>query len=1435
MGNFLSSLFGSSQTSTYQPPEVLKNAVTDLLTRAGTQSQQPYPQYTPQKAAEYSNYVPGMVAPMTPNQAAAGQSIAGLQGYTAPNFAAATGLAGAASSPIQLQQFGPQAINQYMSPYLSNVLGAAVANINQTNAQQQQQVLGNAIQRGAFGGDRAGIAQAELARQQNLANNATIANLLNQGYGQAMQQFNTQQAIDAAAQLQNRQLMSNAALNLANLGTQGQQAALQQAQAQYGYGTAEQQQQQAGLSTAYQQFLNQYAYPYQQLGWYSQLASGTAPALGGQTTQYSPTTSPMGVGLGGLMGLGALTNPSMQSTNPFAYANAGMSALGSGVGSLFGMFMKDGGRVGYAEGGAPVADPSDAYNDYVALLAGRAPLADIQAAYLKYLNSFKGGAKPWETTPAPTATTPAAAAPATAAPAVAATGGGGGGDRNVPTTVQNAVYSPDYTSSNGPVGGIGGYGPYYAGGGPGAAFNQGGLGGVISGIVGALTGAKPYQVNPEEGYTGTVSEMGPDPYANVGTEAAAKGAGGFNVPGLDMQRLADINAAYGLPEGYLQSQAQIESRMNPDAKNPYSSAAGLFQIMKSNYEKAGIDPYDPYASAEWAAENAKTNAGLLAAAGIPVTGTNLALAHNFGIEGAKSLLADPNATMLDAFKGIFSNPVQVIASNKYNISDPAATAIGRIQSRYNAALEGFNKQAPTSMPGFLQQGRGSNITDARPYGSIGSEGVMGSFGPRGTNFSGYVAPQVSDMSAARQAERYDIGNIGQQISPQNVVRAFESQQDRGGDRGGGLDRSGPSMAESGSGNRSAESGGNQGSLGGRGSFAKSSDGGGAFSSSYSAREKRGGRVDKARGGGFEPITMQYGLPTEDLLQQAAQSFAGSGAGTLPVTATALAAKGVLPSKRGGRIHAADGAGIPAQDGDFPGMSADVLPPPKSMADIFIPKLNSTAKSPFQIRSEALQQAGSEAAIPQRGDIMYSKPIGPLQVKTTEAFPARPEYVGKNVMKAPAQIDANQFFEGEQPAPVREPAPAAPAAAPAARTEAQVPSRYMSKPPADMMNLAALQFAAQLMSPGAFGTNLANAASNYARTIMAQQNQQREQMEAEQRTKMSQAQELQQRKIQTPTGLGEVYEGPNGQLLLREVPLPGELPSLPGMPGGAAIQAAPTQISEQDMNLGPIHLGDEIPASTANKTRTLAEMGAPYKKQGYGSNAAEMNKQYSELALTANQDAQAAQNTFTDINQAIRQTTNLDDKGFLASGADYEFRSNIANRLNTLWDMSGFADKYGRLDATAKNLASTQILEKLATIRAQESQRGLGREAGFWLNALKTANPSAALQKEAANELLANMIVSNRRANDRAAVYNAYGQASGRMGVNAPQAFEALNPGRLYDRDISVITDILNNTIIAKDGTKQNAITALKEGRITRAEFDKKVKEIYKVANLSRYF
>lgn len=106
-------------------------------------------------------------------QAGLGQTIGGLggiaQGYNAPNYQA--GVAG------------------YMNPFVNQAMGATAAQIENMNAQQRQQLLGNQISSGAFGGDRAGIAQANLANQQNLAAGQTLSQMASQGYQNAAQNY----------------------------------------------------------------------------------------------------------------------------------------------------------------------------------------------------------------------------------------------------------------------------------------------------------------------------------------------------------------------------------------------------------------------------------------------------------------------------------------------------------------------------------------------------------------------------------------------------------------------------------------------------------------------------------------------------------------------------------------------------------------------------------------------------------------------------------------------------------------------------------------------------------------------------------------------------------------------------------------------------------------------------------------------------------------------------------------------------------------------------------------------------------------------------------------------------------------------------------------------------------------------------------------------
>lgn len=108
---------------------------------------------------------------------------------------------------------------------------------------------------------------------------------------------------------------------------------------------------------------------------------------------------------------------------------------------------------------------------------------------------------------------------------------------------------------------------------------------------------------------------------------------------------ADLEGRYGLPNGYLDRTAYIESRHNPNAKNPNSSAGGLFQFIDSTANAYGLtNRYDPAAASDAAARLARDNAATLRKTlGREPTAAELYLAHQQGGGGASRLLANPSA------------------------------------------------------------------------------------------------------------------------------------------------------------------------------------------------------------------------------------------------------------------------------------------------------------------------------------------------------------------------------------------------------------------------------------------------------------------------------------------------------------------------------------------------------------------------------------------------------------------------------------------------------------------------------------------------------------------------------------------------------------------------------------------------------------------------
>jgi hypothetical protein len=206
--------------------------------------------------------------------------------------------------PYQTGQFGAQA-SQYMDPYMQNVV-----NIQQREAQRQADIAGtqrgaDAVKSGAFGGGRQAIMEAEAARNLATQKGDIQARGLQDAYGRAQTQFNTEQQLGeqsrqygAGLGLQGLQTALTGAGQLGALGGQQFQQGMDINKLQATYGAQQQAQTQTGLDQQYQDFLNQKKFPYQQLEFQSNLLRGTPSGSVSSMYTAAPSTGAQLVGTG---------------------------------------------------------------------------------------------------------------------------------------------------------------------------------------------------------------------------------------------------------------------------------------------------------------------------------------------------------------------------------------------------------------------------------------------------------------------------------------------------------------------------------------------------------------------------------------------------------------------------------------------------------------------------------------------------------------------------------------------------------------------------------------------------------------------------------------------------------------------------------------------------------------------------------------------------------------------------------------------------------------------------------------------------------------------------------------------------------------------------------------------------------------------------------
>jgi len=309
----------ASQTVTQTNlPDYVKGDFQRLLARSESESKAAYSPYTGQRIA-----APGqdVTASESMVRTAAGQGIQGLpaaQAATAANIARAQ-----QGQQFQGTQFGPAgefdsaAAQKYMSPYMQNVIDVQKQQAILDDQRQQASRDATAVQAGAFGGSRQGVqdalAQEALTRQ--------LGQIQASGQQQAFEQAAGLYEKDRAARMSVEQaqagermaaeklglgaaeLGGQQAAQLAELGKAARAGDVEAAQLLEGIGKSQMAREQAGLDTAYEDFVRQRDYPREQIQFMSSVLRGVpvAPSTESQKFQsYNPIQQALGTGIAGL-------------------------------------------------------------------------------------------------------------------------------------------------------------------------------------------------------------------------------------------------------------------------------------------------------------------------------------------------------------------------------------------------------------------------------------------------------------------------------------------------------------------------------------------------------------------------------------------------------------------------------------------------------------------------------------------------------------------------------------------------------------------------------------------------------------------------------------------------------------------------------------------------------------------------------------------------------------------------------------------------------------------------------------------------------------------------------------------------------------------------------------------------------------------------------
>ena len=291
--------------------------------------------------ASKENYQFAQQVAAQPYQAYGGQTVAGfsplqLSGmeYAQNNVGAyqpvydygiATAGTSGAYQPNQVRagQFTDANVNAYMNPYLDQVEGNALRNIQGATQMAVNKIGDQAAAAKAFGGSRQGITEGVTIAEGTKQAGDLSAKLRSDAYNMAMQQIGADQnrtlqadLANQGAGLQNAQRQLAAAQTMAGIADQGNAALSGDAMKMIALGQMQQAQEQKYLDDAYSRFAEARDYPKEQLNILLS-ALGMSPYGKTQTTtQDAPGTNWGGVasGLGSaILGFAMMSDEDMKT------------------------------------------------------------------------------------------------------------------------------------------------------------------------------------------------------------------------------------------------------------------------------------------------------------------------------------------------------------------------------------------------------------------------------------------------------------------------------------------------------------------------------------------------------------------------------------------------------------------------------------------------------------------------------------------------------------------------------------------------------------------------------------------------------------------------------------------------------------------------------------------------------------------------------------------------------------------------------------------------------------------------------------------------------------------------------------------------------------------------------------------------------------------